>query len=87
MNRLLFKLDIHPASCLGPGVAMPHIAGTVVCAHAGARVSLYANALCMALRPGEGPEAGPRLGDEVMLGGHAGVFGTAVVGSQVTLAP
>jgi serine O-acetyltransferase len=87
LNRLLFKVAVHPASCIGPGALAPHLAGTVFCGHAGARLSLYANVLCLADRPGAGPDQAPWLGDEVTLGGHAGVYGPVEVGDRVTLAP
>lgn len=89
LNWLLFKLSIHPASCIGGGLLMPHIAGTVFCGHAGARLTLYTNALCEpgADTPDPDPSYGPNLGDDVTIGAHSGIFGSVRIGCRVSLAP
>jgi serine O-acetyltransferase len=83
VNLLLFRLAIHPRSCLGGGVLMPHLSALSVDGSAGPKLTIYAN--CVVLPRGSGP--GPVLGAGVALGGHAGILGSSHVGDGVLLAP
>lgn len=88
-NILLHKLTIPPQSCIGGGLLMPHLSTTVLCGRAGAGLTLYANSLCAPERGALAADmaAAPVIGDEVMVGGHSGVFGAVTVGSRVVLGP
>jgi serine acetyltransferase len=88
LNLLLFKLTVPPGTCLGGGALVPHLAGAVLCGRAGRRLTLYANGLCAPHGDAfaAAPSEGPWLGDEVVIGGHAGVFGPVRVGRNVRLA-
>ena len=88
LNRLLHRLTITPDSCIGGGLFMPHLGGTLFSGTAGQRLTLYANTLCAADGPAwrAGREHAPILGDDVMVGGHAAVIGPVTVGSRVRVA-
>jgi serine O-acetyltransferase len=88
-NILFHKLTIPPASCIGGGLLMPHLASTVFCGRAGANVTLYANSLCTTEANAlAAPIAdSPIMGDDIMVGGHSGVFGPVIVGNRVALGP
>jgi serine O-acetyltransferase len=89
LNILLHKVTIPPKSCLGGGVFMPHLAGTVFAGSAGSNLTLYATSLCAA----EGdafsatPADAPVLGDGVMIGGQSAAIGAIDVGDRVQLGP
>ena len=89
-NILLHKLTMPPGACVGGGVLMPHLGGTLFHGRAGARLTHYAGALCTT-RNGTAlaapAEAAPCLGDDVLLAGHAGAFGPITVGDGAQLGP
>lgn len=88
-NVLLHKLTIPPTACLGGGVLMPHLGGTVFHGRAGDRLTLYAGSLCTchdgALAAA--PETAPLLGDDVLIAGHAGAFGPIAIGDGAQFGP
>ena len=88
LNRLLHRLTITPDSCIGGGLFMPHLGGTLFSGTAGQRLTLYANVLCASDGPAwrAGRAHAPILGDDVMVGGHAAVIGPVTVGSRVRVA-
>ena len=88
LNRLLFRLTITPDSCIGGGLFIPHLGGTLFSGTAGRRLTLYANTLCAPDGPAwqPGRAHAPVLGDDVMVGGHAAVIGPVTVGSSVRVA-
>jgi serine O-acetyltransferase len=90
VNRALHRLTITPESCIGGGLFMPHLAGTMFCGTAGRRLTLYANGLCAPVSAAIGPAGGrahaPLLGDDVTIGGHAAVIGPVTIGSRVRVA-
>jgi serine O-acetyltransferase len=88
-NILLHKLTIPPTACLGGGVLMPHLGGTVFHGRTGDRLTLYAGSLCTCH---EGaltavPETAPLLGDNVLVAGHAGAFGPITIGNDAQFGP
>jgi len=90
LNRLVHRVTITSDSCIGGGLFVPHLGGTVFCGTAGQGLSLYANSLCapvdQAAYAVAGLKSAPLLGDNVMVGGHAAVIGPVVVGSRVRVA-
>jgi serine O-acetyltransferase len=88
-NILLHKLTLPPAACLGGGVLMPHLGGTLFHGRAGAGLTHYAGALCTCRGAawGAAPQTAPCLGENVLLAGHAGAFGAIEVGSGAQLGP
>jgi serine O-acetyltransferase len=91
INLLFNQLTITPDSCIGGGLFVPHLAGTLFRGHAGANLTLYANSLCAPLGAAVGGPStlhdAPVLGDNVMVGGHSAIIGPVVVGSHVRVAP
>jgi serine acetyltransferase len=91
INLLFNRLTITPDSCIGGGLFVPHLAGTLFRGHAGANLTLYANSLCAPLGAAMGGSstlhAAPVLGDNVTVGGHSAIIGPVVVGSHVRVAP
>lgn len=89
INILLHKLTIPPTACVGGGVLMPHLGGTLFHGRAGARLTQYAGSVCTchgAALAGP-PETAPLLGDDVLLAGHAGAFGPITVGDGAQFGP
>ncbi len=88
-NILLHKLTIPPAACLGFGVLMPHLGGTVFHGRAGNRLTLYAGSLCTCLDGAldAAPATAPHLGDDVLVAGHAGAFGPITIGDGAQFGP
>ena len=88
LNRLLHRVTITSDSCIGGGLFVPHLGGTLFCGTAGRNLTLYANALCAPHGPAlkGGRALAPILGDDVMVGGHAAVIGAVTVGSAVRVA-
>ena len=88
LNRLLHRVTITSDSCIGGGLFVPHLGGTLFCGTAGRNLTLYANALCAPHGPARdgGRALAPILGDDVMVGGHASVIGAVTVGSAVRVA-
>lgn len=88
LNRLLHRLTITADSCIGGGLFMPHLGGTLFIGTAGRRLTLYANTLCAPDRPAwqSGRAYAPVLGDDVTVSGHAAVIGPVTVGSSVRVA-
>lgn len=77
LNMLLNKVTIHPGSCIGRRLFMPHPVGVVFSGRAGSDLTLYANVVC-------GPYTGalvtplsraPVLGNRVTVTGQAGIIG------------
>ncbi|NDW52449.1 hypothetical protein [Aliiroseovarius sp. PrR006] len=86
INLWVFKLSLSPGSRIGPGVWLPHLAGTIVHTHAGHGLTAFGQSCIM---PHGGPFARnsdvPVLGDRVLVAAHAGVFGPIRIGSGVQL--
>jgi len=87
LNILINRMTVNPASCIGPGLLVPHPVGVVFNGRAGSRLTLFANSLCAGRGPvlAEPPESGPVIGDRVMVSGLAGIIGPIVVGDGVRL--
>lgn len=92
LNTLLFRTTISPASSIGPGFLLPHPPGASFCGRAGRGLTMYSLATCWpAPHDGCSADKGPRLGDDVTLGGHSVVLGSvniedgARIGFKVTL--
>ncbi len=86
-NFVLHKTSITPQSCIGPGCRLPHPPGVVFHGCAGEGLTLYSMAVCCA-REGRldgSIEGGPRLGDRVMVGGHAVLIGPIHVGDDARI--
>lgn len=88
-NILLHKLTIPPSACLGGGVLMPHLGGTLFHGRAGAGLTQYAGSVCTCRGSALAtpPEAAPLLGKDVLLAGHAGAFGPITVGDGAQFGP
>ena len=88
-NFLLHKVMIPPASCLGGGVLLPHLGGALFVGRAGSNLTLYASSLCAPFgwQHSFSPESGPRLGDDVMIGGQCAAMGAIEIGDRVQLGP
>lgn len=86
INLWVFKLSLSPGSRIGPGVWLPHLAGTIVHTHAGHGLTAFGQSCIM---PHGGPFArntdAPVLGDSVLVAAHAGAFGPVRIGSGVQL--
>jgi serine O-acetyltransferase len=82
-NCYVFKINIPPQACAGPGLFIPHPAGVTFHAIAGRDVTLYSLAVCCTLETSiDGvAQAGPTLGDRVAVG-RAMIFGPISVGSD-----
>jgi serine O-acetyltransferase len=91
INLLFNRLTITPDSCIGGGLFVPHLAGTLFRGHAGSNLTLYANSLCAPSGAAVGGHStlhtAPVLGDNVTVGGHGAVIGPVVVGNHVRVAP
>ena len=87
LNAVLTGADISPASDLGAGLLIPHPAGVLVHATAGAGLTLLAQSAVApsGLAGGRLPPlaAAPLLGDDVHIDHHAAVFGRTTLGSRV----
>lgn len=88
LNVLINKVTIHPGSCIGRRLFMPHPVGVVFSGRAGSDLTLYAHVVC-------GPYGGalvtplsqaPILGNRVTVTGQAGIIGAVSVadGTVVT---
>ena len=81
INRYVFKLTIHPSACLGSGLWLPHLAGTVIRGAAGKNMigfsMFYAG---NSLGPFGDEDEHPVVGDDVLVAAHAGVFDGAAAG-------
>lgn len=84
LNTLINKATIHPGSCLGRRLFMPHPVGMVFSGRAGSDLTLYANIVC-------GPRTGalatplsqaPILGDRVIVTGQAGIIGPVSIAND-----
>jgi serine O-acetyltransferase len=90
MSLYLTRIEIPPTSSIGPGCIIAHADGVIVCGRIGARCVLSGNS-----GMGGGAKAGdvgggpglPWVGDDVLFGIGAGVFGAVRVGSGVRLGP
>jgi serine O-acetyltransferase len=84
LNLLVWRASIAPASRIGPGLYIPHPAGVMFDACAGANLRLYSG--CAAARDGMTPLHGgelvnaPVLGDDVSLGSKSAVIGAVSIG-------
>jgi serine O-acetyltransferase len=87
VNRLLFKIAISPASCVGGGWSVRHPAGVHFHAVAGVELTLFAYSSCTAddLPVGHDLARAPRLGNRVRLGADAAVLGPVVIGDDVDI--
>jgi serine O-acetyltransferase len=77
LNYFVHKCTITPQSCIGPGCRLPHPAGVVFHGRAGRNLTLYSLAVCVPRgdRMEGPPELGPKLGDNVAVGGHSVLLG------------
>lgn len=86
LNRVVHHIDIHPACVLGPGLYIPHPAGTVIRAHAeGGLVVTTHVVLC-----GDAfsaPALWPRIGRDVAFAPFACIQGPLVVGARAKIGP
>lgn len=87
INALLHKVHLTPQSCIGPGCRLPHPPGLTFHGSAGSGLTLFSTCVCCPAGPiADGPlELAPRLGDEVMVGGHAVLIGPIRVGDRVRI--
>ena len=89
LNILINKATIHPGSCIGPRAFLPHPSCFAFSGNAGSDFTCYALSLAT---PMDGVlsaplSAGPILGDDVVITGHAGVLGPATVGEGGRIFP
>ncbi len=89
-NLLFNKVTITSDSCIGGGLFVPHLGGTLFRGHAGSNLTLYANSLCGPLNAAvDDPrtlEVAPILGDHVTISGHSSILGPVTIGDHVRLA-
>lgn len=86
-NHLLFKIQISPASCLGPGAMIPHPVGVNFHGQAGEHLTIYAYGLCTtrSCLAENDLSSGPCLGQQVTIGGRAAVLGPVHVEDGVRI--
>jgi serine O-acetyltransferase len=89
LNFFLHKVMIPPASCLGGGVLLPHLGGTLFVGRGGDNLTLYASSLCAPFRweRSFSPDSGPTIGDDVLIGGQCAAVGAIEIGDRVQLGP
>ncbi len=89
LNLVVHKANIPPESCIGPGCFLGHCPGTSFHGTAGRHLTMFSLAVCCPREDCFGGPAvqGPRLGDGVTVGGHAGVIGPITIGDNVKVAP
>lgn len=86
LNCWIHRASISPASCIGPGLHLPHPPGVTFAGNAGAGLTLYSLAICCGDFPGS--QAGvPTFGDGVSIAAHSVALGPIRAGDHVTLAP
>ena len=85
VNLVVFRAWIAPSSCIGDGCFLPHPAGAVIVARAGAGLTMYARSLCLPSAVAVDGASGPRLGDQVVLAGMAAAIGPISVGDGVRI--
>jgi serine O-acetyltransferase len=87
-NRLVHRITIEPASCIGPGLHIPHPATIYFAASAGRQLTLYPHAICCAHPPGssEWRLGNPSLGDHVTVGANSSVLGPVRIGDGARIA-
>ena len=87
INRWASRAAINPASCVAGGWYLPHPAGVLFNADAGAELVMFAYTIAAsdgnAFRDGSVPR--PRLGERVVLAAHSCVLGPLAVGDNARL--
>jgi serine acetyltransferase len=89
LNQIIYKVNISPQSCIGPGCRLSHPPGVVFHGSAGKRLTLFSLAVCYA-----SPEfadarldASPMLGNNVQLGAYTTVSGPIKISDNVKIFP
>lgn len=87
LNILINKTTIHPASCIGKRLFIPHPVGVVFNGYAGSDLTLYANSVSASyagalLTP---LSKAPRLGNRVTVTGQAGIIGPVSVADDTLI--
>jgi serine O-acetyltransferase len=96
VNQIVHRADISPASCMGPGLYVPHTSGIIVNAISGPNLTLYYRACVLpalpvisraaaVTGPGAAIPAVPRLGSNVTLGVFSVVYGPVVLSDNVSV--
>lgn len=83
LARIIYKAHLHPSSCIGPGIFLPHPVGVCFHGSAGSRLILLPRAVVGA--PFADPQALPQMGDDVLIGSNAVVAGRFTVGSRTVI--
>lgn len=78
LRLAVFRSWVAPGSRIGPGCFLPHPAGLVIDADAGAELTMYARAV---LAPAGEGGARPQLGDAVVMAGMSAALGDLRIGS------
>ncbi|MDO9235251.1 MAG: hypothetical protein Q7U28_04350 [Aquabacterium sp.] len=87
-NQYITGIEIPPTSSIGPGCVISHAEGIVICGRVGARCTLSGSGgIGGGARAGDvgGGPGLPWVGDDVLFGQGAGVFGAVRIGSNVLL--
>jgi serine O-acetyltransferase len=87
-NQYITGIEIPPTSSIGPGCVISHAEGIVICGRIGARCTLSGSGgIGGGARPGDvgGGPGLPWVGDDVLFGQGAAVFGAVRIGSNVLL--
>ena len=91
LHRMIYACEIHPAAELGPGCQMPHSVGIVIGPEVRTgRNCFIAQGVTLGYRypgprtpvPGDG---NPTLGDGVVVGAGAKVFGAVTIGDRAII--
>jgi serine O-acetyltransferase len=95
INQVVHRTDITPASCMGPGLYVPHTSGIIFNGVSGPNLTLYYRACVLpalparrgtsATPPGEKTCTVPRLGSNVTLGVFSVVYGSVVLSDNVSV--
>jgi serine O-acetyltransferase len=91
VNVLAHKMEVDPASSIGPGLYIPHPSAIILRGRAGRGLTLYSQAIVgpIVAAPtfGDGLALCPVLGDNVTLGAFAIVVGPISVGDRAQIGP
>jgi serine acetyltransferase len=87
INQWIFKITIHPSTCIGGGCFLPHPAGVVLEGVIGPELTVFASGLCVRETAAEArEESAPRVGAGVTIGGQGMIVGPRVVGDGAMVA-
>jgi len=91
LNALIHKVEVDPASSIGPGLYIPHPTGVVFRGNAGRNLTLFSASIVgpvlhLPTAPGALAHC-PTLGDNVTIGARATVVGPITVGDQSRIGP